>query len=241
MSSSSQSSGKVMAANKSVMEVKASVTVMITPKLYDIQLPINDCLYVPDLSTNLLAVSCIVMNGYSVLFTPKGCILKLADGRVVATGTLINGLIKLEQKDHDKSLACGLNYKSLKQLSNGMATGVGFKDTHHGGCRVCPKGKQARLPFPKEGSRATEVLEVVHSDICGPMEASLAGSKWFVIFIDDKTRRIWIYFLKLKNENRVTEAFRDFKAFEENYNGKRIKTLRTDNGIYRRRLWQITT
>ena len=244
MSNTSKSTGKVMAANKGVMEVKATGTVMIEPEVYDGKLPINGVLYVPELSSNLLSVGRIVSHGYSVLFTSKGCTVKSADNRIVATGTLINGLFKLEQKKQSKTFACvakddielwhrrmgHLNYNSLKALSNGLATGIGFKNSHHGDCRVCPMGKQSRLPFPKEGSRATEVLELIHSDLGGPKVPSLAGSKWYVTFIDDKTRRIWIYFLKSKSEECVTRAFKDFKAFVENQSGKRIKTLRTDNG-----------
>ncbi|GBP89221.1 Retrovirus-related Pol polyprotein from transposon TNT 1-94 [Eumeta japonica] len=39
-------------------------------------------------------------------------------------------------------------------------------------CELCQKGKQSRLPFPSEGSRALNPLELIHSDVCGPMEKS---------------------------------------------------------------------
>ena len=72
-------------------------------------------------------------------------------------------------------------------------------------------------------------LEFVHSDLCGTMQTqSLAGSHYMLTFIDDFTRKTWVYFLKFKNE--VFEKFCHIKALVENESGKRINVLRTDRG-----------
>ena len=91
-------------------------------------------------------------------------------------------------------------------------------------------GKQHRESFPSGKSiRAKAPLEIVHSDLCGPMKTpSLAGSQYFVTFIDDFTRKTWVYFLKNKSE--VFEKFRNFKALVENQSGLHTKALRTDRG-----------
>ena len=62
-------------------------------------------------------------------------------------------------------------------------------------------GKQHRTPYPKGVStRATEVFEVVHSDVCGPMSVnSHGGSQYFVTFIDDYYRYTHVYFIKNKH------------------------------------------
>ena len=57
---------------------------------------------------------------------------------------------------------------------------------------------------------------------------ALSGAKYFVTFIDDNSRKTWIYFLKTKDE--VFERFKEFKALVENLTGKWIKKLRLDNG-----------
>ncbi|PKI36098.1 hypothetical protein CRG98_043511, partial [Punica granatum] len=89
-------------------------------------------------------------------------------------------------------------------------------------CKICLLGKQARIPFKGASWRATEKLELVHSDVCGPMsEASLNGSMYFITFIDDFTRMCWIYFVKAKSE--VAEVFMKFKCWIENQCGRRIK------------------
>jgi hypothetical protein len=56
----------------------------------------------------------------------------------------------------------------------------------------------------------------------------LGGSSYYVIFIDDCSRKTWIYLLKKKDE--VFNKFQEFKAKIENLTNKKIKTLRTDNG-----------
>ena len=63
-------------------------------------------------------------------------------------------------------------------------------------------GKQSWLPFPKENDHKTsELLEIVHSDVCGPMATnSLGGSKYFITFTDDFSRFSKVYFMRSTNE-----------------------------------------
>ena len=78
--------------------------------------------------------------------------------------------------------------------------------------------------FTSNDSRAKRVLDIVHSDVCGPMPSnSLRGYVYYVSFIDDYSRKTWIYFLKEKNE--VFGKFKEFKALIENLKEKKIKTL----------------
>ena len=49
-------------------------------------------------------------------------------------------------------------------------------------------------------------------------------------FIDDYSRKTWIYFLKSKEADEVLDKFREFRAWVENQSGKKIKVLRSDNG-----------
>ncbi|KAG8501219.1 hypothetical protein CXB51_003321 [Gossypium anomalum] len=101
---------------------------------------------------------------------------------------------------------------------------------NEGVCEVCQMGKQARLPFPTNTSwRASTKLELVHTDVCGPMRTeSLSGNRYFILFIDDCTRYCWVYFLKHKSE--VVQVFMKFKAAVETETGCKIKTIRSDNG-----------
>ena len=59
---------------------------------------------------------------------------------------------------------------------------------------------------------------------------SRGGLLYYVTFIDDYSRKTWIYFLKLKESNEVLQKFKEFKPLVENHTGKKIKTLRSNNG-----------
>lgn len=77
--------------------------------------------------------------------------------------------------------------------------------------------------------RARRPLELIHSDICGPINPVSNGKKkYFMSFIDDYCRKTWIYFLQEKSE--AFTAFKSFKAKVENEVGTAIKTLRIDRG-----------
>ena len=55
--------------------------------------------------------------------------------------------------------------------------------------------------FPSGGKRAKHILEIVHSDVFGPVKVpSLGKSVYYVSFIDDFSRNTWIYFLKKKSK-----------------------------------------
>ena len=90
-------------------------------------------------------------------------------------------------------------------------------------------GKYIKASFPSSEHRASGILELIHSDVRGPMSTlSLSGHEYYVTLIDDFSRKTWIYFLKTKGE--VFARFKEFKALVENQTGKKIKVLRSDNG-----------
>lgn len=92
-------------------------------------------------------------------------------------------------------------------------------------------GKNTKGTFHSSESRSKCILELIHSDLCGPMSvASLSSFLYNFIFIDDYSRKTWIYFLKSKESDEVPMRFKEFKALVENISRKRIKVLRSDNG-----------
>ena len=93
----------------------------------------------------------------------------------------------------------------------------------------CVYGKHNRVSFPSGAKRANKILQLVHSDVFGPVSVpSLGKSLYYVSFIDEFSRNTWIYFLRKKSE--VFDKFKEFKALVENQIEKKIKAPRTDNG-----------
>ena len=88
------------------------------------------------------------------------------------------------------------------------------------------KGKQTNK-FKKGAKRSTDVLEIIHSDICC-LNMDAHGPKYFISFIDDCSRYMYLYILHNKDE--VLNAFKVFKAEVEKQCNKRIKIVRTYRG-----------
>lgn len=125
-----------------------------------------------------------------------------------------------------------LNERDLKDLAKKQLV-LGLKINSNEKlptCETCIKGKHAQTPFPKVSkTRSSKLLELVHSDVCGPMRTkSIGGAQYFVTFIDDMSRWGEVYFLKQKGD--IFEAFKKFKAAAETKTGTKIKVLRSDNG-----------
>ncbi|RVW26889.1 Retrovirus-related Pol polyprotein from transposon TNT 1-94 [Vitis vinifera] len=91
-------------------------------------------------------------------------------------------------------------------------------------------GKQRRVKFSMGSHTTNGVLEYIHSDLWGPSPVeSHSGCRYYVTFIDDFSRKVWVYFLKAKDE--VFGKFKEWKTMVEKRTGKVVKTLRTDNGL----------
>jgi hypothetical protein len=96
-------------------------------------------------------------------------------------------------------------------------------------CERCLYGKHNRVRFPSGATKAERILQLVHSDVFGPVSIpSLGNSMYYVSFIDEFSRKNWIYFLRKKSE--VFDGFKEFKALIENQIEKRINVSRTNNG-----------
>lgn len=100
---------------------------------------------------------------------------------------------------------------------------------HEGVCQGCASGKNVKGPFPSSSGKSKEILQLIHSNICGSMsETSLGGYLYYVIFVDDFSHKTWIFYLKTKDQ--TFSMFTDFKTLAENQTRKKIKILRIDNG-----------
>ena len=116
------------------------------------------------------------------------------------------------------STGCGIsylkifNFGGMKLLhTKNMVNGFPLIDKRDRVCERCIFGKQHRETFPVGKSyRVHTPLEIVHSNICGPMQtASIGGCNYFLTFIDDYSRKTWVHFLKHKSD-----AFSCFSAIQ---------------------------
>jgi hypothetical protein len=204
----------------------------------------KDVLYVPGLTKNLLSISTLEKKGFRVAFI-DGEVFMWAKGETMKEEIVIGkeegGLYKLKGHSevamtHAIENSCELwhkrlshiNYKALLCVCKAVTGLPELKVDHEGVCNGCAKGKNIKNPFPKRDNKAG-VLELIHSDVCGPMpSSSINGYVYYVSFIDDYSHKTWVYFLKSKEE--VFSKFKEFKALIENLSERKIKILWSDNG-----------
>lgn len=153
---------------------------------------------------------------------------------VVMAAVMLPVCFKATDKDITHHWHYRYGHLSLKGLripaQKGMVKGLPNLEESSKVCRDCMVGKHHREPFPKKSPwRATQRLQLIHADICGPTKSeSNSNKRYFITFIDDFSRRTWVYFL---SKNFATlEVFKKFKATAEKESGDVICTLRTDRG-----------
>jgi len=95
-------------------------------------------------------------------------------------------------------------------------------------CESCIKCKLAGKHFTPTTSHVTEPLQLVQSDICGPLETAIGGCRYMLLFIHDATRHTDEYILKYKSE--ALKKFKEWKALREKVSGKQVKQFLTDGG-----------
>ena len=92
-----------------------------------------------------------------------------------------------------------------------------FSFEHDSVCRGCALNNNTKKAYPHNNKKSNGILDLIHSDLCGPMTApSMNGCIYYIIFINDCSRKTWIYFLKTKDES--FSKFQVFKNLVENQN-----------------------
>ena len=207
---------------------------------------LTDVRYVPSLRKNLISLGTLDAKGFTV--SMRDGILKVTSGAlVVMKGTRKNNLYYFQgntvigmaatvsDEDVDSETTrlwhMRLGHAGEGALQNLIKQGLlkGAKTCKLDFCEQCVMGKQTRVKFGTAIHNTKGILDYIHSDVWGPSRtASIGGKHYFVTFVDDYSRRVWVYLMKHKDE--VLEIFLKWKKMIENQTGRKIKKLRSDNG-----------
>lgn len=205
---------------------------------------------VPSFRRNLVSISVLDKYGYSCSFGDNKFILFL-NSSLVATGSLIDNLYMLNTiASHNESLqttsrgtkrklsrdnSAMLWHKRLghiskgrleRLVSHGILESLDYSDLNV--CIECIKGKQTNIR-KLSANRSTGVLQLIHTDICGPFPtASWNGQQYFITFIDDYSRYGYLYLIHEKSQ--ALDVFKVFKAEVENQLREKIKAVKSDRG-----------
>jgi hypothetical protein len=129
----------------------------------------------------------------------------------------------------EKRLCCGIKDWGISERRDfrllhgkGMVEGMSNYSLDFDLCEHCVYGKHNQVRFPSGAMREEGILQLVHSDVFGPMLVpSLGKNVYYVSFIDEFSRNTWIYFLRKKFE--VFNRFKEFKALVENKKRKELR------------------
>uniref|UniRef100_A0A2N9G064 Uncharacterized protein n=1 Tax=Fagus sylvatica TaxID=28930 RepID=A0A2N9G064_FAGSY len=147
--------------------------------------------------------------------------------------TILGGVAAVSESEDDDTLLWHMRLRHMSERGmrelhkrNLLA---GIRSCKLDFCKYCVMGKQYRVFFKTATHNTKGKLDYVHSDIWGPVRvASKGGGQYFMSFIDDYSRKVWVYFLKNKSDAFAT--FKKWKAEVENQTARKLKCLRTDNG-----------
>ena len=213
---------------------------------------LNNALYVPSIRRNLISVPALAAQGYTCVFQ-QNVVIKI-NGTLICSGKLSDGLYfinptvleihaseivdtvlskkrKLSPSSPTKLWHLRLGHINLNRI-NRLVTGGVLPDLvvePISVCESCLEGKMTKRSFSAKGNRAPGLLDLIHSDVCGPMNIKAReGYLYFVTFIDDYSRYGYTYLLRHKSE--VFGKFKEFKAEAETQLDRSIKSLRSDRG-----------
>ena len=201
-------------------------------------LTLKNVMVVPSLCMNIISVAKLCEHGYKVDFKKDTCTVLNNRAEVVMTATKSGGLYAMEilvpvkvrvltTSVDDSELwhqrLGHLNMQVVKKMIPDLKKNTKMK------CKSCFQGKMARVAFGTSTSKHDELFGLIHSDVCGPFEENaIGGYRYYVTFIDDKSRYTFVYLIRAKSE--VLKKFKDLEVLVRNKYMKTIKILRSDNG-----------
>lgn len=206
-----------------------------------IKTTINNVLHVPKMAANLFSVGAATSKGYKVMINNDQCDF-VKENKVGAIGRKENKIFKMCFR-YDISYAnmgyfneslndwhCKLAHQNNDQVKMILKrSGIKYEENNNSMCLPCIKGKQHKIINRSAGTRANKPGQLIHMDLCGPMETtSLGGARYFLLIKDDYSCYKTVYFLKNKSEtaNKINE----FIKMTKNTPGHVIQNIRSDNG-----------
>ena len=207
-------------------------------------------LYVPELSCNLLSVSSLDKKGFQITFGNGECNVT-KDGELYIQAKLINGVYEIDISETQSANVAHSSQKdeadmqlwhrrlghrdttTIMNLQKGdLVRGLQVKESKEAltKCISCITEKAVKPSFPRcVEQRSTKVLDIIYSDLCGPINVpSLGNNKYILIFIDDFSRYCVAYFIREKSE--TVEMFKEYIAMVRNKFQRAPAVLMTDNG-----------
>jgi histone deacetylase 1/2 len=203
---------------------------------------LNHILYAPKIHKHLVSVRKLASdNDAFVEFHPNSfCVKDRATKNILLTGGCKNGLYVLPSNKHHALLTGKISQEHWHRRLGHPANPVTLRILQENNvavdtrvlpcsiCNACQQGKAHQLPFVSSSHVSTAPLQLIHTDVWGPALPSANNSKYYVSFIDDFSRYVWVYFLRNKSE--VEPVFLQFQKHVERMLNTKILSVQSDWG-----------
>ncbi|KAI3782170.1 hypothetical protein L2E82_12204 [Cichorium intybus] len=215
----------------------------------DVSIELFNCCYSPEMARNIISFHALFRQGFQFSFDNKiGSISVFKNGILIFTAYPCDGVYEtvecVDNLGHSVNYidstsgvekAClwhsRLGHISKKRIAQLQKDGVleSFDLRSDDVCESCLLGKMTKSPFKGSFERGEGLLDIIHTDVCGPFRSTTKdGTRFYVTFTDDFSRYGYIYLIKHKSD--TFEKFKEFKNEVENQLGRKIKMLRSDRG-----------
>jgi hypothetical protein len=182
--------------------------------------------HVPEMKKNLISLGTLDSKGYSyksehgIMNVSKGAMVVMRGQKISGNiykllgSTILGGVAAVSESEDDDTLLWHMRLghmseRGMRELHKRNLL-AGIRSCKLDFCKYCVVGKQCRVRFKTATHNTKGKLDYVHSDIWGPIRvASKGGAQYFMSFIDDYSRKVWVYFLKNKSD-----AFATFKKWK---------------------------
>nr|GEX69890.1 retrovirus-related Pol polyprotein from transposon TNT 1-94 [Tanacetum cinerariifolium] len=195
--------------------------------------------HVPDLKRNMISLTNLEANGCK--YSGEGGVMKIFKGALVLMKAVQSGGLYVLQStvvygtagvatskaslDDSKLWHYRLGHMGEKGMKNLAKKGLIKVSFNLEFCEHCVFGKHKKVSFSHGIHRTRDALDYIHSDLWGPSHVTSRGGKRYMLtIIDDFSRKVWVFFLKHKDEVFLT--FKEWNVLIENQTGKKIKKLR---------------
>ncbi|KAJ4716700.1 Retrovirus-related Pol polyprotein from transposon TNT 1-94 [Melia azedarach] len=211
--------GNVSFGDDSKIAVKGRCNILIQLKDGRHQF-IGNVYYVPNMKSNILSLGQLLEKDYDIHMKDYSIFIRDDKGNLITKVKMSKNRMFSLNIQNDVAKCLKVCYKDASWLWH-----LRFGHLNFGGLELLAKKEMVR----ESTFRAKKSLELIHADVCGPFKPrSLGNNNYFLLFIDDFSRKTWIYILKQKSE--VFGAFKKFKVAVEKESGRQIKAMRTDRG-----------
>jgi hypothetical protein len=211
---------------------------------------LTDVRHVPTMFRNLISLSTLDNLGYKyftsggVLKVSKGSLIVMKDvmksanlyilscDTIIGTIAISSAAVTSENCSDSKLWHMRLGHMSQLGLAELSKRGLlkGYNNNELEFCEHCVFGKHKRVKFNTSIHTTEGILDYVHADLWVPSRKhSFGGCHYMLTIIDDYSRRVFTYFLKYKHE--AFDAFKAWKVMVEKQTERKVKVLRTDNGM----------